>query len=218
MSDSVKRGYQSPLRSAQAQATRRRIVSAAAELFVSSGFAGTSVDAIADAAAVSRKTVFTAVGGKTEILALAMDWAVAGDDAPVPLAARPDVLALLKLPHPGAVLDAWAAVLTDIDARVGELFAALECAAASEDAAHALFDRLSAQRREGAAAVVDAVAALGGLREELSRSEAVDLATLFTEPLLHRRLVGARGWSGRRFQRWLAGTLRGQLLRRPDSR
>jgi AcrR family transcriptional regulator len=218
MPASVKRGYQSPLRSAQAQATRRRIVAAAAELFVSSGYEGTSVDAIADAAGVSRKTVFTAVGGKSELLALAMDWAVAGDDKPVPLAARPDVFALLDLPQPGAVLDAWAAVLTDIDARVDGLFAALECAAASDEAAHALFDRMSAQRREGAAAVVDAVAALGGLREELSRSEAIDLAALFTEPLLHRRLVGGRGWSRRRFQRWLAGTLREQLLRRPDSR
>ncbi|KRE30065.1 hypothetical protein ASG82_25065 [Mycobacterium sp. Soil538] len=218
MSDSVKRDYQSPLRSAQAQATRRRIVAAAADLFVSSGFQGTSVDAIADAAGVSRKTVFTAVGGKTEILALAMDWAVAGDDAPVALADRPDVIALLALPHPGAVLDAWAAVLTDIDARVGGLFAALEGAAASDEAARALFDLLSAQRRDGAAAVVDAIAALGALRDGLSRSEGIDLAALFTEPLLHRRLVGARGWSRRRFQRWLAGTLRGQLLSRPDSR
>ncbi|KMO83296.1 TetR family transcriptional regulator [Mycolicibacterium chubuense] len=218
MSDSVKREYQSPLRSAQAQATRRRIVAAAADLFVSSGFAGTSVDAIADVAGVSRKTVFTAVGGKTELLALALDWAVAGDDVPVPLAARPDVIALLGLPRPGAVLDAWAAVLTDIDARVDGLFAALECAAASDEVARALFDRVSAQRREGAAAVVDAVAALGGLRDELSRSEAVDLAALFTEPLLHRRLVGARGWSRRRFETWLADTLRRQLLSRPDSR
>ncbi|KMO75399.1 TetR/AcrR family transcriptional regulator [Mycolicibacterium chlorophenolicum] len=218
MSDSVKRGYRSPLRTAQAQATRRRIVAAAADLFVSSGFEGTSVDAIADAAGVSRKTVFTAVGGKTELLALAMDWAVAGDDAPVPLAARPDVRALLDLPHPGAVLDAWAAVLTEIDARVDGLFAVLEGAAASDEAAHALFDRMSTQRRTGAAAVVDAVGALGGLRDGLSRSEAIDLAALFTEPLLHRRLVGARGWSRRRFERWLAGTLRGQLLSRPDSR
>ena len=75
MSDPVKRGYASPLRTAQAQATRRRIVAAAADLFVTSGFAGTSVDAIAEAAGVSRKTVFTTVGGKTELLGLALDWA-----------------------------------------------------------------------------------------------------------------------------------------------
>lgn len=218
MPDSVKRGYASPLRTAQAQATRRRIVGAAADLFVASGFAGTSVDVIAEAAGVSRKTVFATVGGKTELLGLALDWAVAGDDAPVPLAARPEVVALLELPHPGAVLDGWAAVLTDIDARVDGLFAALECAAASDEAARALFEQVSAQRREGARAIVGAVAGLGGLRADLSRSEAIDVAALFTEPVLHRRLVGARGWSRRRFERWLAGTLRRQLLSRPDSR
>lgn len=218
MSDPVKRAYASPLRTSQAQATRRRIVAAAADLFVTSGFAGTSVEAIAEAAGVSRKTVFTTVGGKTELLGLALDWAVAGDDAPVPLAERPDVVALLQLPYPGAVLDAWAAVLADIDARVDGLFAALECAAASDEAARALFDRVSVQRREGARAIVGAVARLGGLRSDLSRSEAIDVAALFTEPLLHRRLVGARGWSRRRFERWLADGLRRQLLSRPDSR
>lgn len=89
MAGTVKRSYRSDLRTSQALDTRRRIVAAAAELFVSDGYAGASVDAIAAAAGVSRKTVFTAVGGKAELLALALDWAVAGDDAPRPLADRP---------------------------------------------------------------------------------------------------------------------------------
>ena len=31
---------------------------------------------------MSRKTVFTAVGGKLDLLKTALDWAVAGDDRP----------------------------------------------------------------------------------------------------------------------------------------
>ena len=103
-------------------------------------------------------------------------------------------------------------MLTGIDARVGELFAALEAAAGLDDTARALFDKLHAQRLDGAKAVVEAVARLGALPRRLARSDAVDLACLFTEPLLYRRLVGVQGWSAERFERWLARTLREQLL------
>ena len=65
MREPVKRGYRSELRATQAQDTRRRIVTAAAELFIATGFGATTVDAIAAAAGVSRKTVFTSVGGNT---------------------------------------------------------------------------------------------------------------------------------------------------------
>lgn len=212
MGGTVKRAYRSDLRASQARDTRRRIVAAAADLFVADGYAGASVDAIAAAAGVSRKTVFTAVGGKAELLALALDWAVAGDDAPRPLADRPEMIAVLARSDPRELLDGWAHVLAGIDARVGGLFAALEAAASVEETARNLFDTLHAQRRDGARQVVDAVTALGGLRDRMTRSRAVDVACLFTEPLLHRRLVGACGWSQRRFEAWLAQTLRQQLL------
>jgi hypothetical protein len=43
-------------------------------------------DATAEAAEVSRKTVFTAVGGEVELLKLAFDWSVVGDVEPAPSA------------------------------------------------------------------------------------------------------------------------------------
>jgi len=208
----VKRTYQSELRASRARDTRRRIIDSAAALFASEGYGSVSIDSIAEAAGVSRKTVFTAVGGKAEILALALDWAVAGDDEALPVADRPEMVAVLAHAEPGEILDGWAQVLTDIDARVGDLFAVLEAAAGLDESARALFDTVHDQRRAGARRVVDAVAERGGLRDDLRRSDAVDLACLFTEPLLHRRLVGVRGWSNARFRTWLAQTLRQQLL------
>jgi hypothetical protein len=148
------------------------------------------------------------------VLALALDWAIAGDDEPQPLAARPEVKALLDLDDPREVLSGWARLLTGIGARVGELFSALETAATTEPTAQALFATLSAQRRDGARVVIDAIAARGALRRPLTRSEAVDVAWLFSDPLMYRRLVGASGWSPRRFERWLAQSLQEQLLRR----
>ena len=57
MSD--KRAYRSTAREESAGRTRRRIVEAAAELFVERGYAGTTIDAVAEKAEVSRRTVFT---------------------------------------------------------------------------------------------------------------------------------------------------------------
>jgi AcrR family transcriptional regulator len=70
------RSYSSALRADQARQTRRRIVDAAAELFAERDYTGTTIDAIAAAAGVSRKTVFDSVGGKAQLMKLAYDFAI----------------------------------------------------------------------------------------------------------------------------------------------
>ena len=94
------RPYRSSLRAGQARTTRRAIVEAGAALFVERGYAGTTVDAIAERAGVSRKTVFTSVGGKVGLLKLAIDWALTGDDEPVALDDRPVVRELVQETDP----------------------------------------------------------------------------------------------------------------------
>ncbi|SEH77951.1 regulatory protein, tetR family [Mycolicibacterium rutilum] len=210
MSEAVKRTYSSQLRSAQARETRRAIVAAASRLFVESGYGATTTEAIAEAAGVSRKTVFTAAGGKADILRLAIEWAVAGDDEPTALVDRDVVRRLLAEADPVALLRGWAAVIADIDARTARLLTALEAAAASDADARELADRFERQRLAGARRVVDRLSALGALG--LSRRDAVDLAWLSTDPVLYHRLVHTRGWSARRFEKWLAETLCRQLL------
>lgn len=62
------RGYHSPLRAAQAEQTRRRVLEAARRLFVQRGYAGTTVAAVADAAEVSPETIYLSLGGKRGLL------------------------------------------------------------------------------------------------------------------------------------------------------
>src|SRR4051794_7831178 len=114
----VKKPYDSPLRAGQARATRRAIVNAAAALFSEHGYGATTVDAIAQAAGVSRKTVFTSVGGKAECLKLALDWAVVGDDEPVPLMERPEIAAQQAEADARKILAMYAAMHADIAGRV----------------------------------------------------------------------------------------------------
>ncbi len=213
MSESVKRDYRSPLRATQAAGTRRLIVSAAARLFIADGYGATTLDGVAESAGVSRKTVFSAVGGKVDLLKTALDWAVAGDDERVAMANRPAIRDLLALADPSALVAQWAHVLVDIDVRVAGLFRALEVAADGDDEARRLLDEFRGQRLVDARAVVKRLATLDALSETMSRADATDVAWLATDPLLFDRLVRSRGWSVGKFEAWLTATLTGQLLR-----
>lgn len=212
MSGTVKRDYRSDLRTAQARETQRAIVAAAVALFVTDGYGSTTIDAIAAQAGVSRKTVFTAVGGKAELLKLAMDWAIAGDDEPVAVADRPEVQQVMQQNDPVAILTGWATTLVGIDRRVAALFRALEVAADADDGARAQLASLQKQRMLGAKAVVRRLSELGTLRADLAIEEANDLTWLASDPALYDRLVRQRRWSTSRFENWLAATLVFQLL------
>ena len=101
------RTYHSTARAESARQTRRRIVEAARELFETRGYAGTTIDAVAEAAGVSRRTVFLSVGSKAELLKTAWDWGVVGDDEPVPMAERPHVLAMQEVTDPDLLVALW---------------------------------------------------------------------------------------------------------------
>ena len=64
-----KRAYRSPARQRQTKETRRRILAATRELFASRGYAGTTVEAIAEVADVSPKTITAVFGSKSALLA-----------------------------------------------------------------------------------------------------------------------------------------------------
>jgi AcrR family transcriptional regulator len=212
MNDVVKRDYRSALRSEQARATRRAIVAAASRLFVEKGYGATTIDAVATAAGVSRKTVFTAVGAKVDLLKTAMDWAVAGDDLPVALADRDTVRELLEQPDPTVLLTGWGRLQAEIGASVAGLFQALEVAAGTDGEARELLAQVQEQRLMGARKIVKRLRTLNALTTELTHQEAVDLAWLASDAALFDRLVRLRGWSTSRFGQWLGENLCRQLL------
>ena len=212
MPDSVKRDYRSELRAAQAQETRRSIVAAATRLFVGGGYGATTIDAVAEAAGVSRKTVFTAVGGKLDLLKLALDWAVAGDDQAVALSDRAAIRRWMDQADPRQVLDGLASMLAEIGARVGALYGALEVAAGIDPAARELAEELQRRRLDDARKVVGPLRDMKALTTDITYQEAVDLVWLAMDPALFDRLVRVRRWSTSRFKEWLASTLCRQLL------
>src|SRR6266566_6911462 len=65
-----------------AEATRRRILDAAIDLFVEGGYRSTTIESIAEAAQVSVETIYKRFGSKAGMLKAARNAAVA--DAPEP--------------------------------------------------------------------------------------------------------------------------------------
>lgn len=206
------RSYTSPVRADQARQTRKRIVDAGALLFAERGYGGTTIDAIAKTAGVSRKTVFDSVGGKANLMKLAYDFAITGDDAPVPLLGRPQIAELMAERDPAAMITRHAALVTEIGSRIAAIYCALEQAAGTDAEARALYQALLRQRRTSMNIPAKMMAEAGGLRPGLTRTTAADLLWIYSDPALYDKLVGQQGWSEKQFREWIGRTLQQQLL------
>jgi AcrR family transcriptional regulator len=207
------RRYVSEVRDEQARRTRRAIVTAARELFLAQGYAATTIDAIAGAAHVSRRTVFNAVGGKVALLKLALDWAIVGDDEPVALADRPAVKAIQAERDPRRMLDLWVNMVVDIAARVAPIGEVLYAAADGDPEAAQLLANEAQGRMYGARAFAGHLASLGGLAEGVSQQQAADLCWAVNDGHLYSLLVTQRGWTPAALAQCLSDGLAAALLR-----
>jgi AcrR family transcriptional regulator len=193
--DDHQRPYRSPLRADQARATRRRIVHAGRDLFVERGYRGTTIDAIAARAEVSRKTVFTSVGGKPGLLKLAWDWALVGDDEPVAMRERPEVQRMMAEPDTATFLAEWSRSTAVIMSRIAPMAEVLAVAADGDPEVAALRSSSEDDRRSGAQVCVEHLAELGALRAGMDITRATAIVATFMDPMTYRRLVVDAGWT-----------------------
>jgi AcrR family transcriptional regulator len=195
-------------------------VDAGHELFVERGYGPTTIDAIAERAGVSRKTVFTSVGGKAAVLKLAFDWSLAGDDEPVAIADRPEVRKMMTERDPAVLVDEWATMSAAIAARVAALHHVLVVAADADPDAAALLAAVDQQRARGARTFVTRLQTIGGLRPSLAPARASAIVDLLMDPLPYRRLVQLRGWTVGEYTEYLQQAAAAALLsprtRRPQ--
>src|SRR5262245_36196838 len=93
-----KRGYDARRRRERAEterrATRRRVLDAAARLFVAKGYTATTIADIAREAGVAVQSVYKAGQSKAELLQAVVDLAVAGDDEDIMIADRAEFAAI----------------------------------------------------------------------------------------------------------------------------
>ena len=210
-----RRRYTSATRSEGARRTRQAIVDAARAMFIERGYASTSLADIASAAGVARPTVFAVFGSKRALLQQVLDEALAGDDAPTPVAERPWFRPVWTATTPAAVLDAYAEVCLVIARRAAPLFEAVRRASDDAPEVAQLWTVLQTNRRAGARMVVEQALKLGPRAPDIDPDTATDIVWIFNDPAHCAALVSERGWTEDAFRQWLAAMMRTAMLPRP---
>ena len=203
-----RRAYRSPRREQQAAQTQAMVVAAAARLFGERGWAATGMRDVARAAEVSVETVYASFGSKSDLLLAAIDLAVVGDAAPVPVNQRPEFAALGSGTRRQRARAA-ARLVAGINQRTAGVVLALKEAAASDPE---LAGRLREREQRRRINVEQGMTLAAG--RTVTPEEADGLwAVLAVE--VYQLLTGLRGWTPQQYEDWLAGVI-DRLLPGPD--
>lgn len=196
------RKYEAPRRQEQASATRAAIIGAAARLFAERGYGPTTMAAIANTARVSAASVYS-LGDKAQLLTLALDSVIAGDDESLPLVVRPGLQAVLNAETGPEQARLAAALGAPMLVRMYPLYRAFEQAASVDPEVAALWKNYQERRHQDARKVVEAVVEKTALRPGLSSERATDTvwALLGWHPVA--LLVEERGWTAQQVQDWM---------------
>jgi AcrR family transcriptional regulator len=201
-----KRPYKSAVRQRQADDTRRRIIEAAGELLQREGYAGMTIEAIAQRAEVSAQSIYVIFKSKTGILIALLDQSMFG------LEYEKVVRQTLKANDPETRLRRAASVARQIR---GAQSAALDLMRGAGVVAPELAklaqqrERLRYEKEEG---MITFLRDAGAFRPGLNHRTARDIFWMLTGGDVYRMLVRERGWSPQKYQDWLADTLVLSLL------
>ncbi|WP_172595800.1 TetR/AcrR family transcriptional regulator [Nocardia brasiliensis] len=196
------------MREDAARRTRDIVVRAAMQVFAERGYAGATIDQIANCAGVSRPTVFAA-GNKAQLFALARQYVDNDGDG---AEADSTMTQILEIDDPRRLLERFATHTAAIMRRARPLQGVLEQAAGTDPELAELLKSTQQRLLETAGSVVAAVAATRSLRRGISRRAAIDVLWLQLQYTNYQRLVDERGWSHREFERWLATAMIATLL------
>jgi AcrR family transcriptional regulator len=213
MADAVKRRrrYHSPLRAEQADGTRRRVLAAARDLFLTRGYAGTTVAAVAQAAGVAPDTIYVSLGGKQGLLEGVLALARFDPEDPVQRdqQQRRDEISALADPHQR--LRRLVELSCQTLARVGPVHAVLRGAADGHPFAAELYARMLGIRLQIQTRNLQTY--LGeSLRPGLPVKQAAERYSALLSPELYHLLTVERRWSTRRYASWVTELLDHDLL------
>jgi AcrR family transcriptional regulator len=195
------------VRQRQAGDTRRRIVEATRRLLESDGYAGMTIEAIAQQAEVSAQSVYAIFKSKTGILIELLDQSMFGTDY------EEVVQRTLSASDPENRLRLAAGVAKQIRSAQSAMFDLLRGAGVVAPELAKLQqqrERLRYKKEEG---MISFLRDSGSLRPDIDHQTARDIFWMLTGGDVYRMLVHERGWSPQQYQDWLADTLVHSLLK-----
>ena len=186
----AKRPYDASSRRESAEETRRRILDASRAMFCEKGYAGTSMQVIAQAAGISLDTVYASVGKKPALFALLVESAISGADVAIPAEERDYVQAIRSEPDVKRKLAIYAAALRSIQARLAPLFRVLQEAATQDAGLSALWNSIAERRARNMKLLAKDLAETGKLRRDLGLDTVADYPRI-TDALSQRGYADA---------------------------
>jgi AcrR family transcriptional regulator len=190
-------------------------VESAATLFLERGYAATSIDAIAQEAAVSPATVYKVFGNKVAVVKAVGDAAAAGDHAAKPSADREWAQAAFADPDPGRALEAIVRGGVAILQRVAPVIEMVTAAAHAEPELVSLVEGGDRGRRQSFRFFVSRLHERGQLRPGLTVEDATDALYALQSPETYLALVRRRGWTVEHLIEWLIDQLGHAILPAP---
>ena len=202
--EGLRRGAGLTHRQRQALETRRLIAEAAGRLFLESGYAATTMDAIAGEAGVAVSTVYAAFKNKRAVLReIRMGWHARTHAREIneQAASQPDPERRLQM-------------VAHANRRQWELGAGLvaiyQGAAAADREAAAELEEALRGRRSALDRVVEGLEET--LRPGLDASSAAAILRALCRAEVYQELVEESGWSPDEYESWLGESLKRQLL------
>jgi AcrR family transcriptional regulator len=205
-----KRRYDATGRREAAARTRQAILGAALQQFTARGYIATPMAAIAEQAGVALETVYASVGRKAALARLLIETAISGTGQAVPAQDRDYVRAIQVASDAETKITLYAAAMRAIVGRLAPVLGILQQAAPTEPELAALWREIAERRAANMRRFVADLATVATLR--MDPDEAADIVWATNAPELHQLLVGQRGWSPDRYERFLVDTWRRLLL------
>jgi AcrR family transcriptional regulator len=183
------------------------VLDAARELFLDQGYASTTIGEVASQAGVSVETVYKAFGNKPGLAKAVFDVAVVGDDEPVPMFERPEVKAVEAEPDVSSKIRMFLAHYPERRGRTAPIELVIRDAAATDPAAAAVRDDLTAELVRGMTMFATDLVDTGGVRRGLKVADVADILFAYISVELYEVLVINRGWAIDRYARFITDAL-----------
>lgn len=198
-------------RAASALATRRRVIDAAQELFSTTGYPDTTIRSVAQRAGVSPETVYKTFRNKAGLLKAAYDSTLAGDDARMPIADRPEARAMRAAEDPITAIRAYAGFVRGLTVRDHTLTHVVTSSRGSDSEVESFAATIDAERLSGSRAATLHWHQRGWLRDGLSPESAADQLWTLNSPAVHA-LLSERGVGLDDYERWLGDAVLAMIV------
>jgi len=198
-------------RAEKARATRRKILTAAGELFIAHGYGTATMQDVADAAGVAVQTIYFSFGNKRTLMKELVDVAIAGDDEPVATVDRQWFRDAVAAPTAAELIERYAAGTSGVLTRFAPLLKVAETAAASDPELAELWRSDEDLRYVVTLEAATALIAKPDAAEGIDAAAVADVLYGLTSPELYLVMTRSRDWSADRWRAWAVALLQGQL-------